>query len=629
MKESKKDKEGKTTPVPSDKIKRKPNSKREPAPKAKRKGNGKSKAKRKGNGKSKGKSKGNDKAKVKGNGKSKRQIKDSSDSDSGSDAETLVSESMSEDDSAESDIDEHGNIIGLIDYEFDNATHARLPRRPKRTRLSHRRARVPLTRSKSIDIELEKPAEESMDNAMAKMIILSQLCSHVDNMGGRRGRKKKKRCAVDTSDEDSDMSYDGEDEEEDIRDTFTPAEAKYYKKLGKKQRRDCVEEYESLQQHNKTSIPLKFRIMTLQTSVHSKAFLMNRLNSFQNMEPNENEYHKLSAWFSQFNKIPIGVFSKFPLNTKTSTSKDIYKFLASSRTTLNDAVYGHDNVKDEIIQLISSWISNESGSGQVLALQGPPGNGKTTLVKNGLSKVLGRPFVLIALGGAKDSAFLQGHEYTFEGSKPGRIAEVLRNAGCMNPVIFFDEVDKLSESPAGKEISNLLCHLLDPVQNSTFKDRYFAGIDLDLSKAVFVMSFNDVTKIDPVMKDRMKIIRMHGFKPSDKVKIAQHYLLPEICKEFNFKPNDLIISPDIVNYIVTKYTSELGVRDLRRKLSTIMGKLNVLKLMGKRTLSRIEKVVNYKLTNKIKFPLTLTEEYTDQLLKDNINRMTSVPSMYL
>lgn len=625
MRESKKDKEGKTTPVPSTNIKRKPKAKSKakpkPKPKSKATPKEKGKGKGKGNGKGKGKGKGN------GRGKSKRQIKDISDSGS----ETLESESMSEDDFEASDVDDKGNIIGLIDYEFDNATGGRLPRRPKRTRLSHRRSRGPITRSKGItsSIELEKP-EESMDNTMAKMIILSQLCSQVENMGGRKGRKRRRRSLIETSDEDSDSSYDGEDEDEDIRDTFTDVEEKYYKKLGKKQRRDCVEEYESLQKHNKTTIPLKFRIMNLQTSTHSKAFLMNRLNSFQNMEPTENEYHKLSAWFSQFNKIPIGVFSKFPLNTKTSTPKDIYKFLVSSRTTLNEAVYGHDNVKDEIIQLISSWISNESGTGQVLALQGPPGNGKTTLVKNGLSKVLGRPFVLIALGGAKDSAFLQGHEYTFEGSKPGRIAEVLRDAGCMNPVIFFDEVDKLSESPSGKEISNLLCHLLDPVQNSTFKDRYFSGIDLDLSKAVFVMSFNDVTKIDPVMKDRMKIVKMNGFKSSDKVQIAQNYLLPEICKEFNFKPKDLIVPPDIVNYIVSKYTSELGVRDLRRKLSTIMGKLNVLKLMGKRSLDKIEKVVKYNLTQKVKFPLTLTEEYTDQLLKDNNNFiLNKVPNMYL
>ena len=535
---------------------------------------------------------------------------------------------MSEDLENENDVDEKGNIIGLIDYEFDNATHAKHLRRPKRVRLSHR-SRGPVTRSKSIEMKDNSLSEESVDTMVAKMIMLSQLCSQVENMGGRKGRKKTKR-GFETSDEDSDSSYDGDDDgNEDLRDTFTHAEEMYYKKLGKKQKRNCVEEYETIQRHNKTLVPLKFRIMDLlDTSTNSKAFLMNRLNSFQDMDPSENEYNKLNAWFSQFNKIPLGKYSKFPLNVNSSSPKDIYKFLSSSRTILNKAVYGHDNVKDEIIQLISGWISNEAGTGQVLALEGPPGNGKTTLVKNGLSKVLGRPFVLIALGGAKDSAFLQGHEYTFEGSKPGRIVEVIRNAGCMNPVIFFDEVDKLSESSGGKEISNMLCHLLDPVQNSIFQDRYFSGIDLDLSKAVFVMSFNDVTKIDPVLRDRMKIVKMNGFKNGDKVKIAQNYLLPEIFKEFNFKPKDLVMHPNVLNYIVSKYTSEHGVRDLRRKLSTIVGKLNVLKLMGKRTTAKIDKVVKYNLHDRVKFPLTLTEAYVDNFLK-NTTKVSSVPGMYL
>jgi ATP-dependent Lon protease len=356
---------------------------------------------------------------------------------------------------------------------------------------------------------------------------------------------------------------------------------------------------------------------------------MNRLNSFQEMETTDNEYHKLNAWFSQFQKLPLNEYTKFPISKSANSTKEIYNFLVKSRNTMNKAVYGHEHVKDEIIQLISGWISNEAGTGQVLALQGPPGNGKTTLVKNGLSKVLGRPFSLIALGGAKDSAFLQGHDYTFEGSKPGRIIEVIRDAGCMNPVIFFDEVDKLSDSPAGKEISNLLCHLLDPVQNSTFQDRYFSGIDIDLSKAVFVMSFNNAEKVDPILKDRMRVIHMKGFKTADKIKIAQEYLLPEICEEFNFKLKDLKIPDSVIKYIVEKYTNEHGVRDLRRNLSTIVARLNVIKLVGKRSESKLKKVVRYSLSSKTKFPLTLTTEQADSLLRQNGKSNAGVPSMYM
>ena len=305
----------------------------------------------------------------------------------------------------------------------------------------------------------------------------------------------------------------------------------------------------------------------------------------------------------------------------------MFKYRSEARRTLDKAVLGHDHVKDDMVQMIASWISSDNGIGQVLALKGPPGNGKTTIVKNGLAKVLGRPFAMIALGGAKDSAFLQGHEYTFEGSKPGRILEVIRDAGVMTSVIFFDEVDKLSDSPAGKEISNLLCHLLDPVQNALFQDRYMSGIDIDLSKAVFVLSFNDETKVDPILKDRMRVIDMKGFKVSDKLDIAKRYLLPSIMKEIKFKSNALTISDDVLKFIVTEHTKEQGVRDLRRCLSTIVTKLNVLRMIGKRTPEKVKQVVNYNIPN-VKFPLALTIDHARLLLtKDKVTAM--VPSMYM
>ena len=487
---------------------------------------------------------------------------------------------------------------------------------------------------------IQQPVQDDM---LTKMMVLSQLCSQVEKMDKRQAakrRKKKRRvkCVDSTEEEDSSESSSESDEfdvdeeeedEEDLRETFTPIEQKYYKSLSKKKRRNAVEEYEILREYYKTEIPLKFKILSLKnTSDQSKCFLLNRLRTFQNMEPHENEFHKLNAWFTQFEKLPLANYVQFPIQKKNNSPKEIYNYLVESRKTMDSAVYGHEHVKDEIVQLISGWISNEAGTGQVLALQGPPGNGKTTLVKNGLSKVLGRPFALIALGGAKDSAFMCGHDYTFEGSKPGRIVEVLRDTACMNPVIFFDEIDKLSESPAGKEISNLLCHLLDPVQNSSFQDRYFSGIDIDLSKAMFVLSFNDESKVDPVLKDRMRVIRMRGFKTQEKIKIANEYLLPEICKEFNFKEKDIKLSTESIKHLIDRYTKEHGVRDLRRNLCTVVSKLNVLKLVGKRSDSKIKKIVKYSLPS-CKFPIEITTDNIDMLLKKNNSNALSVPNMYV
>jgi ATP-dependent Lon protease len=603
-------------------------------------------------------------------------------------------------DEENSDVDERGNIKGLIDYDYEDDVYerdvcsdneekkssktgskaktrgktkgkrgsslkkcrrsARLAKQNLQSKIHSRakpnKRRQTLTMVPEYEIFVENDGiiqphphymqmnppqfqpqiQPAQDDMLTKMMVLSQLCAQVEKMDKRRARKKKKRVkSVESSTEEetsSDEEFDideAEEDEEDLRETFTPAEQKYYKSLSKKKRRNAVEEYDILREYHKTEIPLKFKILSLKnTTDQSKCFLLNRLATFQSMEPHENEFHKLNAWFTQFEKLPLTNYVQFPIQKKNNSPKEIYEYLLESRKTMDSAVYGHEHVKDEIIQLISGWISNESGTGQVLALQGPPGNGKTTLVKNGLSKVLGRPFALIALGGAKDSAFMCGHDYTFEGSKPGRIVEVLRDTACMNPVIFFDEIDKLSESPAGKEISNLLCHLLDPVQNSTFQDRYFSGIDIDLSKAMFVLSFNDESKVDPVLKDRMRVIRMRGFKTPEKIKIANEYLLPEICKEFNFKEKDIKLPSESIKHLIDRYTKEHGVRDLRRNLCTVVSKLNVLKLVGKRSDSKIKKIVKYSLPS-CKFPIEITSDDIDILLKKNNSTALSVPSMYM
>jgi ATP-dependent Lon protease len=562
----------------------------------------------------------------------------------------ISSDTEEEEEEEESDVDEHGNIKGLIDYDMTDDEFPVAVRRSNRLaskRIGSRnkrqlvkRKKTPLRETEFIEIDVLPSPQHPMalDDTFGKMLMLSQLCNQVERLGKKRRPKRKRKKSFDENetsdssddDDDSDSTWNELDEDLDLRESLTPVEEKYFKKLSKKNKRELDEEYESLRLLNITTVPLKFRILNLKhVSVSSKGFLMNRLNTFQTMEPTENEYHKLHAWFSNFEKLPLDKFKNFGVSKDKNSTKEIYNFLAKSRKTLDTAVYGHEHVKDEIVQLLSSWISNSEGHGQVLALRGPPGNGKTTLVKNGLSKVIDRPFALIALGGAKDSAFLQGHDYTFEGSKPGRIVEVLRDSECMNPVIFFDEVDKLSETAAGKEISNLLCHLLDPVQNSLFHDRYFSGIDLDLSKAIFVMSFNDIEKVDPILRDRMNVVNMKGFSRSDKIKIANNYLIPELYKEFNFNPKHLKIPDSSLRHVIDKYTKEQGVRELRRKLYAIIGKLNVLKIVGKRSESKLKKVIQCSLPAPLKFPLTLTSENIDSLLKTSEVSTALVPTMYM
>ena len=179
------------------------------------------------------------------------------------------------------------------------------------------------------------------------------------------------------------------------------------------------------------------------------------------------------------------------------------------------------------------------------------GTGKTTLVKDGISKILGREFAFIALGGTGDSSFLEGHSYTYEGSTWGKIAQILMDSKSMNPVIYFDELDKVSDTPKGEEIIGILTHLTDTSQNSQFHDKYFSEVDFDLSKCLFIFSYNDESKVNPILKDRMYCIQTKGYESKEKITIAKNYLLPKIREQVNFKEDDIIIPDETLSYIIS------------------------------------------------------------------------------
>ena len=408
------------------------------------------------------------------------------------------------------DVDSYGNIKGLIDYDYPDSKNV-MRKYKSKSRYDKYDRHDKYDKYDKYDYKNEKYSNSS---SLMNQLLLVNALQMLSN------KKMSNKYDNEYMDEESfsDMSSENE---------YTYEEQKYMKSISSKRKKRFKKKEKEIQNYNKSIVPLRFKILDLPLSVSSKAAVMMKYNSFANMEETDNEYHKLNTWFSEFNNIPFHSTIKFPLKV-TSQSSVICEFLTNSRKILDETIYGHELVKDTIIQILSQWLTNPCSKGTVLALQGPMGNGKTTLVKKGLSKVLHRPFALVALGGAKDSSFLQGHEYTYEGAKCGKIIEILQYTKCMNPIIFFDELDKLSKTANGSEISNLLCHITDPVQNNSFHDRYFSGIDFDISKCVFIMSFNDETKIDSILKDRLNIIRMKGYTKEDKIQIAQKHLIPDI-----------------------------------------------------------------------------------------------------
>ena len=216
-------------------------------------------------------------------------------------------------------------------------------------------------------------------------------------------------------------------------------------------------------------------------------------------------------------------------------SKKCNEFMMNAKKTLDEAVYGLNDAKMQIMQMMAQWISNPQSIGTAIAIKGPMGTGKTTLIKDGISKILNRPFAFVALGGATDSSFLEGHSYTYEGSTWGHIVEILKQSKCMNPVIYFDELDKVSDTPKGEEIIGILTHLTDTTQNAQFKDKYFNGIDIDLSKCLFIFSYNDENKVNPILRDRMYKIETEGYNMKDKMTIVKNYLIPSIEKNIGLE----------------------------------------------------------------------------------------------
>jgi len=385
---------------------------------------------------------------------------------------------------------------------------------------------------------------------------------------------------------------------------MTENELKYWKKINKEQRLHLKKLEKELEKYDVDDIPEKYKILQFPVNLPIKRNIMNKLMQIEMMEPSDPEYFKLSKWLDGVMKIPFGNYVELPVN-KNDPSEKIYEFINKVQIDMENSTYGHKDAKNKIMQIVCQWISNPKSSGNVIAIQGPPGIGKTSLVKNGISKALDRPFHMIALGGATDSTFLEGHSYTYEGSNWGRIVNILMDSKIMNPVIFFDELDKVSSTKQGEEIIGVLTHLTDQTQNSNFNDKYFSGIDLDLSKCLFVFSYNDESLINPILKDRLVKINLHGFSIDEKLAIAKDYLLKELSNNIGISTSEIIFSDEILKEIITKHTSEDGVRDLRRCLETILLKLNMVKYTNK---------LDKSLSN-VNFPVNLTSSIVSDLLK--------------
>jgi ATP-dependent Lon protease len=371
---------------------------------------------------------------------------------------------------------------------------------------------------------------------------------------------------------------------------------------------------------NREDVPLRFRILRSDMDPAVKRILISKLDNFNAMREGSGEYNKMRAWLNAVSRLPLGIYKEMPVKP-TDSQTDIAAFIQKARNVLDETVYGHIEVKDQIMRIIAQWTSNPTSKGHVIGLQGMPGTGKTALVKQGIARALNLPFAFVALGGASDGSFLEGHGFTYEGSTYGKVADILMKTGAMNPVIFFDELDKVSGSSRGEEVIGILTHLTDPSQNERFNDRYFSELDLDLSKALIIFSYNDESLINPILKDRMITINVPGYTKAERKVIARDYLLPEILGQYNLRKEDIVLSDPVMDSIIATMTDErCGVRSLKRALESIISWINMNRYMPDEKSGKLTTL-----------PIKITEHEIKKYMKvDKSDRdECPVPHMYL
>jgi ATP-dependent Lon protease len=413
----------------------------------------------------------------------------------------------------------------------------------------------------------------------------------------------------------------------DPKDKKDTNEMSYFKKkLSHKEQMRVMKDLKEINALTNTDKPYRLALLESDIPPKFKAIALQKLNVLKSMQPSDSEYYKMKNWVDGFMRIPYGIYKNLSVSLDDGVD-ECHKFIENARNTLDSCTYGLNDAKMQILQMVGQWISNPGAMGTAIAIKGPPGTGKTTLVKEGISKILGREFAFIALGGTSDASFLEGHSYTYEGSTWGKVVSILQDCKCMNPVIYFDELDKISETPKGEEIAGILTHLTDTTQNSQFHDKYFSEVDFDLSKCLFIFSYNDESKVNPILKDRMYRIQTKGYEGKEKVIIARKHLLPKIREQVNFKEEDVIIPDKTLDHIISHKDfckGEQGVRNLKRCLEIIHTKLNLFRLVKSDT-----KMFEKEMKIDVKFPFTVEKEHVDIFIKNDDPMSQSMLAMYV
>lgn len=299
------------------------------------------------------------------------------------------------------------------------------------------------------------------------------------------------------------------------------------------------------------------KIDALKCSDEIKAVLYKECDKLMKMPLGSHEATVVRNYLDKCLEIPFGIYTKNSIN------------LEKSRKILDKDHYGLDKVKTRIIESLAVYKRNPGYAGQIICLYGPPGVGKTSIVKS-LAKSMNRNYVRVALGGIHDEAEIRGHRKTYIGAMTGRIIDALIKSGSMNPIILLDEIDKIGNDYKGDPSSALL-EALDPEQNASFTDHYI-DFPIDLSKVLFITTANDVSTVSAPLYDRMEVIELNSYTADEKFNIAKKHLIKKELLKHNISPKEFKISDAALYKIIDCYTKEAGVRGLEKQISNLCRK---------------------------------------------------------
>jgi ATP-dependent Lon protease len=334
----------------------------------------------------------------------------------------------------------------------------------------------------------------------------------------------------------------------------------------KEQLKEIQQELGTDTQREEEIANFKAKIEALKPHMREDAFkeISKQLKRFARMHPDSADANVLQSYLEWVLELPFGKETKKNLNVQNVSLE------------LDKDHYALSKPKERIVEFFSvrelaqlRGIKQKETQGAILCFAGPPGVGKTSLA-NSIATALGRPLVRIALGGLEDVNELRGHRRTYVGAMPGRLVQGLIEAKHMDPVIVLDEIDKVGRSMRGDPTAALL-EILDPEQNSKYRD-YYLNFNMDLSKAIFIATANDVGRIPHALRDRMEFIGLNSYTPKEKLEIAKRYLIPQELKKHALQAREFSISSKALKMLIDEYTREAGVRNLRRRIAGLMRK---------------------------------------------------------